>query len=79
ELIKINSISFKNIEIEFILDKKSEISLNIYDVSGRKIKTINKSLESGIHRLKINNLKKGTYFIDAKVNGIKRRFKVLKI
>ncbi|MEN3045688.1 MAG: T9SS type A sorting domain-containing protein [Candidatus Hydrothermales bacterium] len=65
--------------IEFILSKKSEICLNIYDVSGRKMRIINKNLEPGTHRLKINNLKKGTYFIDTKVNGIRRRFKVLKI
>ncbi|MEN3043741.1 MAG: NosD domain-containing protein [Candidatus Hydrothermales bacterium] len=79
ELIKINSISFKNIEIEFILDRKSEIYINIYDASGKKIKSINKSLDLGTHKLKINNLKRGVYFIDVEVNGIKNRFKVLKI
>ncbi|MEO0282537.1 MAG: hypothetical protein ABIM03_01375 [candidate division WOR-3 bacterium] len=34
----------------------------VYDVSGRKIKEIERKLNSGINKFEIDNLKKGIYF-----------------
>ncbi|MEO0260584.1 MAG: T9SS type A sorting domain-containing protein, partial [candidate division WOR-3 bacterium] len=79
DFIKINTISKKNFEIEIILNKNSEISLKVYDVSGRKIKEIERKLNSGTHKLEIDNLKKGIYFLEIGIGEKKKKYKILKI
>lgn len=74
-----NTIFRKFAELEVILPEKSKFELKIYDIAGRKIREVEKSLDSGIYRFKIENLKKGVYFIEVKTEKIERKFKIIKI
>ena len=65
------------VNIEYSVQRESVISLNIFDVSGRLVKTImNKRQSSGVYRVKwdgrMNNGKRavsGVYFCSFVVNG----------
>jgi len=67
----------KNTAIEFYLENKSYVELSVFDLQGKKIRSlINQTLNSGNHTLKWNGLdqagkpcKPGPYFIYLNING----------
>ncbi|PIY31321.1 MAG: hypothetical protein COZ08_09050 [Bacteroidetes bacterium CG_4_10_14_3_um_filter_42_6] len=67
----------KNTSIEFYLENKSYVELSVFDLQGKKIRSlINQTLNSGNHTLKWNGLdqagkpcKPGPYFIYLNING----------
>ncbi len=51
--------------IKFSIPKESEVTLNVYDVLGRRVQTlVNKKLSAGLHKVTFNgeNLSSGVYF-----------------
>ena len=66
-----------NITIEFILPERNDISVEIYDIMGRKVRTlINRNLLSGKHQLNWNGKTdsgattgSGIYFVRINLNG----------
>jgi len=68
--------------IEYALPFLSQVSLNIYNLSGRRIETLfNGSLQAGIHRVNLSaaDLPSGLYFIKLKSAGKTLTGKVLLI
>jgi len=67
----------ENTRIEFYLENKSFVELSVFDIQGKKIKSlINQTMNSGNHRIKWNGLdqagkpcKPAPYFVYLKVNG----------
>ena len=60
--------------ISFLVDRSSEISLNIFDVSGKLVQVVNpKMYKSGVHNIQWNasSLSSGMYFIHM-LNGADR-------
>ena len=60
--------------ISFLVDRPSEISLNIFDVSGKLVQVVNpKIYKSGVHNIQWNasSLSSGMYFIHM-LNGADR-------
>ncbi len=58
--------------MQFNLEQASTVSIDVMDVSGRKVSQIaNKTLNSGMHYLKINSeqLDAGIYFVQMNING----------
>jgi hypothetical protein len=79
EDIIIKSLNFeKSIEIKIALPYNSFVELNIYNVIGRKLKEIKGEFKEGIYKFKIEDLKKGIYFVEVKTLKNKKRFKVVK-
>jgi hypothetical protein len=79
EDIIIKSLNFeKSIEIKIVLHYNSFVELNIYNVIGRKLKEIKGEFKEGIYKFKIEDLKKGIYFVEVKTLKNKKRFKVVK-
>ncbi len=67
----------KYTEIDFILDKKSLVELEIYNLYGRKLKNINYSeLPSGKHSVTFNsdNFENGIYTYNLLINNKKRTY-----
>jgi hypothetical protein len=59
-------------KISFTLPERGKVSLKIYDMLGRKVKTlINRMMSSGIHGINFNakSLPSGVYFYSLKVNN----------
>ena len=68
--------------IKYILPKTSFVTLNIYDVLGRKFKTlVNKIQQLGMHEVRFNgnNLSNGIYFYRLKVGDYIKTMKMLLI
>ena len=68
-------------EVEFTLDNEEFISIDIFDVSGRKVKSLyNGLLNSGVHNLDIDasDIAKGSYFIELKLNDSSFRKIIIK-
>jgi len=57
--------------LEFFLEETSEVTIELYDVMGRIVKPINKSiLINGTHKIDIDTeLNKGVYFIKLDIDG----------
>ena len=71
----------KEFEVEFTLDNEEFISIDIFDVSGRKVKSLyNGLLKSGLHNLDIDasDIAKGSYFIELKLNDSSFRKIIIK-
>lgn len=59
--------------IEYKLNKNAIVSLKIYDIAGREMKTISKGMQTqGEYRINLNseNLSSGTYFYQLIVDGV---------
>jgi len=71
----------KSKEITLIVEKPGEVSIDLYDISGRKFEKIYKgNLETGKHVFEIKkNLPSGNYFIIAKKGKISKRAKFIVI
>ena len=68
-------------EIEFVLENQEHINLDLYDLAGRKIKTLYEGdLESGIHKIKLDatSISKGSYFIELKMQDSSIRQTIIK-
>ncbi len=71
-----------NIHIKYCLDRKSDVSLNMYDITGRLIKSIEHGVqESGVHEINLQNhgdIESGIYFICLEVgkNKVTRKLVV---
>jgi hypothetical protein len=68
-------------EIEFILENKDYINIDIYDVTGRKVSSLYEGLfDSGIHKIKIEatDIAKGSYFIELKLQDSSIRKTIVK-
>ena len=68
-------------EVEFTLDNDEFISIDIFDVTGRKVKSLfNGLLNSGLHNLDIDasDIAKGSYFIELKLNDSSFRKIIIK-
>jgi len=73
--------------IRFTLPKKAEISINIYDATGRKVSTLVKGeFEGGIHNVMWNrknnqdvSVPQGVYFIRLKSEGMEAKEKLILI
>ena len=71
--------------IRFSIPHKADISINVYDVSGKKISTVaNGEFESGVHNISWNRkdekgirVPQGVYFIQLKSEGIKTQGKII--
>lgn len=71
----------ENVHIEFTIDEDSYINLDLYDVTGRKIESVNSgNYEAGIHTLSIEptHLDKGVYIIELLINEVKTRKVIVK-
>jgi len=65
---------------EFAMSKKEEVSLKIYDVAGREVKTlIDNKLEAGYHTIRLDgrNLPSGIYFARLITDGYKATKKLV--
>ncbi len=59
---RIPSVSTYTITLSMYLPQRSDVYLGIFDVDGRKVKTVyNGLLEKGLHRATVKNLAKGVY------------------
>jgi hypothetical protein len=68
-------------EIEFTLENRENIILDIYDVAGRKVMTLfEDELDFGFHNIKIetSGISKGTYFIELKMKDSSTRQTIIK-
>ena len=68
-------------EIEFTLENRENIILDIYDVAGRKVMTLfEDELDFGFHNIKIetSGISKGTYFIELKMKDSSIRQTIIK-
>ena len=68
-------------EIEYSIDKTSEVDIVLYDVMGRAVKTIYTGiLENGIHMLNFDasELSKGCYFIEINSSDVSYRKSIIK-
>jgi hypothetical protein len=68
-------------EIEFTLENRENIILDIYDVAGRKVMTLfEDELDFGFHKIKIetSGISKGTYFIELKMKDSSIRQTIIK-
>ena len=70
-------ITYKNGIITFALPKSSEISLEVYNISGRAVISINTSYSAGYVKFDLNKLPKGAYIVRAKTENIKKEFKTI--
>ncbi len=72
--------------ISFSLDKKETVKIEIYDIMGRKIRTLlNKSLDAGTHQVKWHGdnasgtrLPKGFYLCELSTKNHKQAYKLMK-
>jgi len=68
-------------EIELFLENQDYITIDIYDVVGRKVSSIYEGLfDSGIHKIKIDatDIAKGSYFIELKLKDSSTRKTIIK-
>uniref|UniRef100_A0A7C4YFC6 T9SS type A sorting domain-containing protein n=1 Tax=candidate division WOR-3 bacterium TaxID=2052148 RepID=A0A7C4YFC6_UNCW3 len=82
EEINLNNIITGDINIELNIKNKENVSIEIFDITGKKITTIfeGKIFEKGKHNLILkNNLKNGIYFVMIKVGKSQRIMKITKI
>lgn len=67
--------------ISYILPQSSRVSLNVYDIAGRLVKTLidGREMEAGCHSLdfKTKELPSGIYFIKLKVGGLRVTRKII--
>ncbi|GAB4294306.1 MAG: hypothetical protein Kow0098_15800 [Ignavibacteriaceae bacterium] len=66
--------------LEYRIPFKSNVTLSVYDITGRKVKIVDTGEKSaGIHRVKWNagNLASGTYFAQLKYSGGSKMIKLL--
>ena len=82
DLFSVYPNPFKNVfEIEFNLENQEFITLDIYDLAGRKISTINKGLyDAGSSKISIDatDITKGSYFIELKLEDSSFRKIIIK-
>ena len=66
--------------LEFFLEDPSKVTIELYDVMGRMVKSINEvTLLSGTHKIDIDTeLNKGVYFIELDVDGDLYQKKLIK-
>ncbi len=67
--------------ITFALPEKSNIEVNLFDINGRKVKTLfSGTANAGYHTYEISNLKAGVYFVTMKSDRINlnRKFVVIR-
>lgn len=68
-------------EIEFVLENQDYITIDIYDVVGRKVSSLYEGVfDSGIHKIKIDatDIAKGSYFIELKLQDSSIRKTIIK-
>ena len=68
-------------EIEFLLENQDYITIDIYDVVGRKVSSLYEGLfDPGLHKIKIDaaDIAKGSYFIDLKLKDSSIRKTIIK-
>ena len=71
-------ISFYAKILTFSIPSTGYTSLNLYDISGRKVKNlIDEQLEEGSHSIELNELRAGIYFAVLKHEGRKISEKVV--
>ncbi|MEN3046604.1 MAG: M36 family metallopeptidase [Candidatus Hydrothermales bacterium] len=59
----------KNIKVSFVLNRAQEISLKVYDISGRKNYDYKEFFDTGSHTLTLNRFKPGVYFLIFRTEG----------
>ena len=66
--------------LEFLLEQTSKVSIDLYDVMGRMVESINEAtLLSGTHKIDIDTeLNKGVYFIELDIDGDLYKKKLIK-
>ncbi len=74
--------STDEVNVVYSLDKTSSVSLEVYDISGKKIWKQHKKMQnSGQHSIKLNknslNITKGVYFYNLKINGTSSNGKII--
>ena len=71
--VNIQKISFSG-AIEMQITGTGKLSIEIFDVCGRKIKALDKTINTSKNKtIKINNLKAGTYFIIMKTETLNEK------
>jgi len=68
------------VEIQYGLPEKTNVSLQLYDIQGRLVKTIfNGSKDAGYYKLQINSkdLSSGIYFLRFEAEGFNTTRKLL--
>lgn len=66
--------------ISYQLNKRSKVSLEVYDLAGRKLMELNQGSQSeGIHNIDLNvcNLSSGTYFYTLKADNFSKTLKMI--
>jgi hypothetical protein len=72
------SLEIEGNEICYSLQAKANISISLYDITGRLAKTIeNREQEAGTYRVTASNLKSGIYFVVLSDNGMKTTRKMV--
>ncbi len=81
EKIKVENVILNEIIIELSLNEPRDVSIKIFDITGRDVMTLmnNKRLQKGNHSLRNKiDLKNGIYFLNIKVNKENKIYKILK-
>lgn len=69
-------IYFSNSNLFFSLPKPDNFKVDLYGVSGRKIKTLNLNLKRGTTRICFRDLKPGTYFVNLRSKNYMKKIKI---